>query len=105
MPLRGMSAATDFDSTLVRSGIHATTISELSRFVAVMEQRPLDRLLEELPALATLSNSKFDLARSVLRRRARDLAPIEREQLQMLAEEVAGRTDEEVADRIRELFH
>jgi hypothetical protein len=100
-----MSAAVDFDSTLVRSGIHATTISELSRFVATIEQRPLDRLLEELPGLAGLSNSKFDLARSVLRRRARDLAPIEREQLQMLAEEVAGRTDEEVADRIRGLFH
>ena len=100
-----MSAAADFDSTLVRSGIHATTISELSRFVATMEQRPLDRLLEELPALATLSNSKFDLARSVLRRRARDLAPVEREQLQMLAQEVAGRVDEEVAERIRALFH
>ena len=100
-----MSAAADFDSTLVRSGIHATTSSELSRFVATMEQRPLDRLLEELPGLAGLSNSKFDLARSVLRRRARDLAPVEREQLQMLAEEVAGRTDEEVAQRIRALFH
>ena len=35
----------------------------------------------------------------------RDLAPVEREQLQMHAEEVAGRTDEEVADRIRALFH
>jgi hypothetical protein len=100
-----MSAAADFDSTLVRSGIHATTISELSRFVAIMEQRPLDHLLGELPALATLSNSKFDLARSVLRRRARDLAPVEREQLQTLAEEVAGRVDDEVADRIRSLFH
>ncbi len=100
-----MSAAADFDSTLVRSGIHATTISELSQFVTTMEQRPLNRLLDELPALATLSNSKFDLARSVLRRRARDLAPVEREQLQMHAEEVAGRTDEEVAQRIRALFH
>jgi hypothetical protein len=100
-----MSAATDFDSTLIRSGVQATTISELSKFVATMEQRPLDRLLDELPGLAGLSNSKFDLARSVLRRRARDLAPVEREQLQIHAEEVAAGTDEEVADRIRALFH
>jgi hypothetical protein len=98
-------SATDFDSTLVRSGVHATTISELSRFVDAMEKSPLDRLLDELPALATLSNSKFDLARVVLRRRARDLAPVEREQLQMHAEDVAAHTDEVVADRIRSLFH
>jgi cob(I)alamin adenosyltransferase len=100
-----MSAAVDFDSTLIRSGVQATTISELSQFVATMEKRPLDRLLEDLPGLASLSNSKFDLARSVLRRRARDLAPVEREQLQIHAEEVAGGTDEEVARRIRALFH
>ncbi len=102
---RGMSAATDFDSTLIRSGIQATTISELTSFVDTMEKRPLDRLLDELPGLAGLSNSKFDLARSVLRRRARDLAPVEREQLQLHAEEVAGRTADEVAVRIRALFH
>jgi cob(I)alamin adenosyltransferase len=100
-----MSAAVDFDSTLIRSGIQATTISELSQFVATMEKRPLDRLLEDLPGLASLSNSKFDLARSVLRRRARDLAPVEREQLQIHAEEVAVGTDDEVAFRIRSLFH
>jgi hypothetical protein len=70
-----------------------------------MEKRPLDRLLDELPALATLSNSKFDLARVVLGRRARDLTPVEREQLQMHAEEVAARTDDRVAARIRSLFH
>ena len=81
-----MSAATDFDSTLIRSGIQATTISELSRFVATLEKRPLDRLLDELPGLAGLSNSKFDLARSVLRRRSRDLAPVEREQLRLHAD-------------------
>lgn len=100
-----MSVAIDFDSTLVRSGIQATTISELSRFVSTMEKRPLDRLLEELPGLASLSNSKFDLARSVLRRRARDLEPVEREQLQIHAEEVAASADGDVAIRIRSLFH
>ena len=99
-----MSAAADFDTTLVRSGIQATTISELTRFVAKMETRPLDRLLNDLPGFAMFSNSKFDLARSVLRRRVRDLAPGEREQLRIHAEEVATRTDAEVAQRIRTLF-
>ena len=99
-----MSAAADFDTTLVRSGIQATTISELSRFVAKMEVRPLDRLLNDLPGFALFSNSKFDLARAVLRRRVRDLAPVEREQLRMHAEEVAARAQPDVGERIRALF-
>jgi hypothetical protein len=98
------AAAIDFDTTLIRSGKQATTISELSRFVAVMETRPLDRLLDELPGFAQFSNSKFDLARAVLSRRARALAPVEREQLRIHAEEVAARVDRDVADRIRTLF-
>lgn len=99
-----MSAAADFDSTLIRSGVQATTISELTRFVAKMEVRPLDRLLNDLPGFAHFSNSKFDLARSVLRRRVRDLEPVEREQLRMHAEEVAARAESHVAERIRALF-
>jgi hypothetical protein len=99
-----MSAAADMDSTLIRSGRHATTISELSHFVATMETRPLDRLLDELPGFALFSNSKFDLARAVLSRRARALPPVEREQLRIHAEEVAARVDRDVADRIRMLF-
>jgi hypothetical protein len=99
-----MTAAADFDTTLIRSGIHATTISELSQFVATMEARPLDRLLEELPGFALFSNSKFDLARAVLSRRARALPPIERLQLKLHAEEVAARVDRDVAERIRTLF-
>jgi hypothetical protein len=99
-----MDAAIDFDTTLIRSGIQATTISELSRFVSTIETRPLDRLLNDLPGFARFSNSKFDLARAVLRRRVRDLAPVEREQLRMHADEVAAATEFDVAERIRSLF-
>lgn len=99
-----MSAVIDFDTTLIRSGIQATTISELARFVTTMEERPLDRLLNDLPGFALFSNSKFDLARAVLRRRSRELPAVEREQLRIHAEEVASRTDAEVAVRIRALF-
>jgi hypothetical protein len=104
-----MSATADLDSTLIRRGTEATTISELSAFVATIEKRPLDRLLDELPSLALMTNSKFDLARAVLRRRARDLAPIDREQLRVHAEEVADRAadlhKDDVAVRIRSLFN
>ena len=99
-----MSAAADFDTTLIRSGIHATTISELTKFVGIIETRPLDRLLSELPGFAQFSNSKFDLARSVVRRRARALPEVEREQLRIHAEEVASTTDTDVAQRILTLF-
>ena len=99
-----MSVAADFDTTLIRSGIHATTISELSKFVAAIETRPLDRLLGELPGFALFSNSKFDLARSVVRRRARALPDVEREQIRIFAEEVASRTNDDVAMRIRTIF-
>lgn len=99
-----MSAAADFDTTLIRSGIQATTISELTRFVNTIETRPLDRLLSELPGFALFSNSKFDLARSVVRRRTKELPPVEREQMRIFAEEVASRTDDDVAMRIRTIF-
>ena len=98
-------AAIDFDTTLIRSGIQATTISELSKFVVTMEERPLDRLLNDLPGFALFSNSKFDLARAVFRRRVRNLAPVERLQLKIHAEEVASHAESDVAERIRALFH
>src|SRR6185295_7121169 len=66
-----MNLATDFDSTLIRHGLQATTITEMTRFVSLMEERPLDKLLSELPGFALLSETKFSLARAVLRRRAR----------------------------------
>jgi hypothetical protein len=99
-----MHAAADFDTTLIRAGLQATTISELTRFVASIENRPLDRLLEELPGFALFSRSKFDLARAVLRRRSRQLPVVEREQLAIHAAEVAATTDAEVRNRILSLF-
>ena len=99
-----MGASMDFDSTLVRNGLQATTISEMTRFVATMEDRPLDKLLTDLPGFALLSETKFSLARAVLRRRVRDLQPIDREQLRTYAMEIASEVEPEVAERIRGLF-
>ena len=99
-----MNLAIDFDSTLIRRGLQATTITEMTRFVSLMEERPLDKLLSELPGFALLSETKFSLARAVLRRRARQLNPVDREQLRVLAQEVAAGADAEVGNRLGDLF-
>src|SRR5215218_879147 len=102
-----MSVATaplDFDSTLIRRGVSAATFNEMAEFAATVENRPLDKLLAELPGIAALSEMKFSLARQVIRRRARELAPIDREQLRVFAAEIADAAPAIVATRIRQLF-
>jgi hypothetical protein len=94
----------DLDSTLIRRGVSAATLSDMADFVETIQQRPLDKLLGELPALAELSQTKFTLARQVIRRRAKTLMPIDLEQLRVVAFEIADDAGEEVGDRIRSLF-
>ena len=94
----------DFDSTLIRRGNQATTFGQMADFADRLERRPLDRLLAELPGLAELSEMKFRLARQVIRRRARDLGDVDREQLRSLALEVARSVPSAIAERIRAIF-
>jgi len=94
----------DFESTLIRRGMQATTISEMTRFVTTIEDRPLDKLLCDLPGCALLSETKFSLARAVLRRRVRELDEVDRQQLRCFAFEIASETEPDVAERIRTLF-
>lgn len=96
--------AIDFDTTLVRRGLKAATFSEMAEFAQTVETRPLDKLLTELPAIASLSEMKFSLARQVIRRRARFLGDRHREQLRILADEIAEEAPVLVASRIREIF-
>ena len=98
------AAVPDFDTTLIRRGTTATTMSEMQVFVDTIQERPLDKLLGDLPGLARLSDMKFILARQVLRRRLRELLPVEREQLRTFAGEVAKTAPAPVADRIHRLF-
>jgi hypothetical protein len=99
-----MSSSPDFESTLIRRGLQATTISEMTKFVATMEDRPLDKLLTDLPGFALLSETKFSLARAVLRRRVRELSEVDREQLRVFAFEIASETEPEVAERLKTMF-
>ncbi len=94
----------DLDSTLIRRGVQAATFTDMAEFVETLEKRPLDKLLTELPALASLSEMKFSLARQVIRRRARGLTEVDREQLRALAFELAEQTNAEVGERIRGMF-
>jgi hypothetical protein len=94
----------DLDSTLIRRGVNAATMSDMADFVETLRERPLDKLLGELPGLAALSETKFSLARQVIRRRARALELVELEQLRVMAYDVAADTGEEVGERIRSLF-
>lgn len=77
----------------------------MAAFVRTLEQRPVLTLLEELPDLARLSDTKFSLALSTLRRRFRGEPPADQLRLRATAHEIAGGVDDHyVADRIREIF-
>lgn len=95
----------DLSSTLVRRGTDAATFRDMVNFAEMLEHRPLDKLLAELPALAHLSEAKFNLATVVLRNRFRKVDDVDREQLRILANEVASSAiDPLIQQRIRELF-
>lgn len=95
---------TDLDSTLIRRGLSAATFSEMAEFAKTVENRPVEKLLAELPGIAAMSDDKFNLARTVIRRRVRFLGNLQREQLRVLAEEIAETAPGAVAARIRDLF-
>lgn len=95
----------DFKSTLIRQGENATTFRDMVAFAASVETRPLDKLLQELPELGKLSDTKFQLASQVLRRRFRKESDADQRQLQTYADEVAGSvSDPELSERIRSIF-
>src|ERR1041385_8947182 len=93
------------DSTLIRRGRSALSVSEMVAFVDALEARPLIKLLEELPELARLSDAKFTLATKTLRRRFRGESVVDQIQLRIVANDVAqGIEDSGTAARVRALF-
>jgi hypothetical protein len=79
----------EFDSTLIRRGRNALTFSDMAAFAQTVAERPLLKLLEELPELARLSETKFHLAEITLRQRFRREAPSDQLQLRETANEIA----------------
>lgn len=95
----------DFDSTLIRRGRKATTFADMVAFTQSVHQRPFELLLEELPALARLSDTKFNLATKVLRRRFQNQPATEQDRMRSVGERVAGSASSEwIGDRIRSIF-
>lgn len=81
------------------------TYTDMVAFAESVETRPLARLLEDLPGIAGLSDSKFRIASTVLRRRFQLESPIEQIQLRVIADEIASAVDDRtVANRIRDVF-
>lgn len=95
----------DLDTTLVRRGQHAMTYSDMVAFAESVETRPLSKILEDLPGIASLSDSKFRIASTVLRRRYQMESPIEQIQLRVIADEIASAAEDRgVGKRIRDVF-
>lgn len=95
----------DLDSTLLRQGRAAMSYSDMVAFAEMVESRPMIKLLEELPGIAALSDTKFHLALTILRRRFRGESAIDQLQLRIIADEIAGSAAEAgIAQRIRGMF-
>ena len=93
------------DSTLIRRGRSALSVSEMVAFVDMLEARPLLMLLGELPDLAQLSDAKFALATKTLRRRFRGESVVDQIQLRIVANDVAQTIEDvDTAARVRGLF-
>ena len=88
----------DSGSTLVQSGLSAMTFSEMASFVHDIEERPLPRLVSDLPGLLALPDAKYQLVQMVLRKKTKEGAP-EREALLTRLRELASSADESVSAR------
>lgn len=84
--------------------LDAVTFPEMTEFAEMLEKRPFDKLLEDLPDLSRFSQPKFALAVGVLRRRIRGESDSDRAQLRTLAEELCSELDEETSKRILSIF-
>ena len=74
-------------------------------FTQTVHDRPLESLLKDLPKIARLSDTKFNLATKVLRRRFFAQPPGEQVRLLEIGTEIAGKASSEwVAERIQSIF-
>lgn len=95
----------DIESTLIRRGRSALSASEMVTFAQTVHDRPISKLLEELPELARLSDTKFNLATNVLRRRLQSTDPEQQSELRKIGMALAAESASEwVAERIRSIF-
>lgn len=95
----------EFDSTLIRRGRTAVSFADMVAFAQTVHDRPIDKLLEELPQIARLSDTKFNLATNVLRRRFCSESEDEQMKLRVIGDNIAANSSSMwVAERIRSIF-
>ncbi|MGH9889569.1 MAG: hypothetical protein ACREBE_28815 [bacterium] len=59
------------DTTIVRHGKEAFLLAEMGRFTRELQVRPLAKLVEDLPGLLALPESKYALVAMTLKKRMR----------------------------------
>jgi hypothetical protein len=69
-----MAVPKDDDSTMVRRGKAAFSLTDMSKFVKDLQERPIGKLLEDLPGLLDLPEAKFALVSLALSKRMRGSA-------------------------------
>ena len=95
----------DADSTLIRRGRRASSLSDMVEFAKSVHERPLAKVVEELPQIARLSDTKFHVATKILRQRFDTQSAEEKRVLRRIGDDIADSVSSEwVADRIRSIF-
>jgi hypothetical protein len=92
------------DSTIVRKGKVAFLLAEMGQFTRELQGRPLQKLLEDLPGLLELPESKYALVAMMLKKRMRD-SELEREALGAELSMLAQRSAEPVRVRCLALLN
>ena len=95
----------DVDSTLIRRGRQASSLSDMVEFAKSVHERPLAKVVEELPQIARLSDTKFNVATKILRQRFDAQSSEEKSVLRRIGQDIADSVSSDwVADRIRSIF-
>jgi hypothetical protein len=91
----------DAGSTLIRLGKSALTFKDMAAFVHDLEARPLGRLLDDLPGLMAIDETKYGLVLMVLRKKTRPDGPERAAILDRITLLVAGAPDVVARERCR----
>jgi hypothetical protein len=93
-----------WDSTIVRHGKEAFLLAEIGKFSRELAERPLRKLIEDLPGLLDLPDSKYALVALTLKKRMR-ASEIERDAIAAELQTLLQRSSETVRGRCEALLN
>jgi hypothetical protein len=88
----------EMETTMVRKGKAAFSLSEMGKFTKDLQTRPLPKLLADLPGLLKMPDSKYPLVAMALGKRMR-ASNEERTYIQMHLEDIRARANALVRER------